>query len=481
MAQNALMRPWNFEVANVGNFTQPVMQGIDAGMKDRQVAVENERQNKLMQFRQEDQNMQKARFSREEDNAKRTMFGKAMTALASQPPEVVAQYAPQIFAKHPEYTAELTQNGVPLNNPQVAVQMLAQQYGDYDKLAQEQKRAQIEASKASTASSYASTAATNAQAQQLSRQTPEWRQANAQRYGIDINTPEGKAFVISGQYTPKSDIVTVKENERPMRVSRDAAGNPVYTPIDTGTTGEDNSEFRKYAAQQDAKRYGELVDDGNKSRLNAGDIGRLDELSARIGQLGKGADVVRALGPYANALGIKVDGLDDIQAFSAITSRLAPTMRPPGSGATSDFEFKQFLNALPQMSQTENGRKLVLDQLRAMNEYKIAAGEISDRVLNGSMTRVQGQQALKGLGNPLMLWRQKNPADPQAQAQPQPGQPTINPAAVVQGIQQKIQSGEINPQALIAEAEQAIASGKPREAVMQRLQQLLGQSAQPAR
>jgi hypothetical protein len=34
---------------------------------------------------------------------------------------------------------------------------------------------------------------------------------------------------------------------------------------------------------------------------------------------------------------------------------------------------------------------------------------------------------------------------------------------------------------LIAEAEAAIASGKPREAVLQRLQQLLGQSAQPAR
>jgi hypothetical protein len=114
-----------------------------------------------------------------------------------------------------------------------------------------------------------------------------------------------------------------------------------------------------------------------------------------------------------------------------------------------------------------------------MNDFKIASGDISDKVLNGSMSRVQGQQALKSLGNPLTLWRQNNPTDPQAQANP--GQPSVNPAAVVQGIQQRIQSGEINPQALIAEAEAAIASGKPREAVLQRLQQLLGQSAQPAR
>ena len=72
------------------------------------------------------------------------------------------------------------------------------------------------------------------QTQQLKSQTPEWRQANAARFGIDIATPEGKAFVISGQYTPKSGIVNVKDNERPMRVGRDASGNPVYTPIDTG-------------------------------------------------------------------------------------------------------------------------------------------------------------------------------------------------------------------------------------------------------
>ena len=72
------------------------------------------------------------------------------------------------------------------------------------------------------------------QMQQLKSQTPEWRQANAARFGIDIATQEGKAFVISGQYTPKSDIVNVKDNERPMRVGRDASGNPVYTPIDTG-------------------------------------------------------------------------------------------------------------------------------------------------------------------------------------------------------------------------------------------------------
>lgn len=464
MDQNALMRPWNFEVANVGNFTQPVMQGIEAGYRDRQQGVENERQNKLMGFQEQRLGMEKAKAARDTEAAEAHQFGKAMSALASAPPEFVAQYAPQIFAKHPKYTARFAEYGIPMDNPQVAVKMLAQQYGDYDPQAIEKNREQIEASRASTAQASQATS-------QAAQMFPYQRQ-NAQ---IEAATKQREFD------NPADRIEKVKKDEELIRVPKrpGAPSELVYS-----NPGADDQEFRKYGAQQDAKRYGEMVDDGNKSRINAGDIGRLDELSARIGQLGKYADVVKALGPYANALGVKVDGLDDIQAFSAITSRLAPAMRPPGSGATSDFEFKQFLNALPQMSQTENGRKLVLNQLRAMNEYKIAAGEVSDKVLNGSLSRIQGQQAIKDLGNPLTLWRQKNPADPQAP--PQPGEPSINPRAVVQGIQQKIQSGEINPQALIAEAQQAIASGKPREAVMQRLQQLgidpsaLGQTPQQA-
>jgi hypothetical protein len=234
MANALMQRPWNFEVADASKFTQPVMQGIEAGYRDRQQGVENERQNKLMGFQEQRLVMEKAKADRDAETAEAHQFGKAMSALASQPPEVVAQYAPQIFAKHPKYAAKFAENGIPMDNPQVAVKMLAQQYGDYDPQAIEKNRAAIEASKASTASSYASTAATNAQAQQLSRQSPDWRQANAQRFGIDPNTPEGKAFVISGQYTPKSNRVTLTEGQTIGDIVPGADGNSTFRPIVQG-------------------------------------------------------------------------------------------------------------------------------------------------------------------------------------------------------------------------------------------------------
>ena len=156
MANALMQRPWNFEVADASKFTQPVMQGIEAGYRDRQQGVENERQNKLMGFQEQRLGMEKEKAARDAETAEAHQFGKAMSTLASQPPEVVSQYAPQIFAKHPKYAARFAEYGIPMDNPQVAVKMLAQQYGDYDPQAIEKNRAAIEASRASAAANAAS-------------------------------------------------------------------------------------------------------------------------------------------------------------------------------------------------------------------------------------------------------------------------------------------------------------------------------------
>lgn len=180
------------------------------------------------------------------------------------------------------------------------------------------------------------------------------------------------------------------------------------------------SEFEKKAAGAQAQRYNDAVEAGNKARVMQGDIMRMRELSDRLGTQGATADIKKAIGPYANALGIDVANLSDIEAFSSVISKLAPTMRPPGSGATSDFEFRQFLNALPQMSQTPQGRKMILDQLDALSNYQAAVGDISDRVLNRELDRKQAQEEIRKLGNPLELWRKMTG---EQQPGPSAGQP----------------------------------------------------------
>jgi len=238
------------------------------------------------------------------------------------------------------------------------------------------------------------------------------------------------------------------------------------------------TKFSEEAGKVDAKRLSENAEQGQAARVAQGDIDRLDELSNAIGTQGAVAGVKQALGPYATALGIKIDGLDDIQAFSAVVSRLAPTMRPPGSGATSDFEFKQFLNALPQLSQTVEGRKLVMDQMRALNGYKAQAGELSEKMLTGELDRKTGMAELRKLGNPLSLWRQGAQALPPSQPAPAQGagrfaQPQMSPAgAMVDGIRQQIQSGQVQVPQVIEQARKAIQEGRDPAAIKRRLEEI---------
>lgn len=250
------------------------------------------------------------------------------------------------------------------------------------------------------------------------------------------------------------------------------AGRPQTTIDMKGET-----KFSEKAGEAEAKRLSENADQGQAARVAAGDLDRLEELGAAIGTQGAVANVKQTFGPYANALGIKIDNLDEIQAFSSIVSRLAPTMRPPGSGATSDFEFKQFINALPQLSQTTEGRKLILDQMRAMNTYKARVGEISEKVLTGELDRKVGLEQLRGLGNPLSLWRQGPKALPPAQpasVQPQGAgrfaQPQLSPAgAMVDSVRQQIQAGKVDLPQIIDDARRAIQQGRDPEGVKKRL------------
>ena len=245
MANTFRLPAYDAAVPEANRLLQPIMQGWDAGLQDKQRGIENNRQNKLMGFRQQEVDQSKARFDTEQEEKRAHQFGKTVGALAQQPPDVIARVAPKLFEAHPQYTAKFAQYGINPADSVSAVKMLAQSYGDYDPLAIKAKQAQIAASEQSVATSRQSMdqsrqlfpgqlEAQGAQAAQIRQQTPEWRMENAQRFGIDTNTPEGKAFVISGQYAPKSDTVTVNEGQTIYQTGRDSTGKPTYTPIVQG-------------------------------------------------------------------------------------------------------------------------------------------------------------------------------------------------------------------------------------------------------
>lgn len=74
-------------------------------------------------------------------------------------------------------------------------------------------------------------AAKNAALAQAKTQTPEWRQTNATRFGIDIRTPEGQAWVVNGTYSPKDPLTSAISNMLVPQISGQPQAPSATSPI----------------------------------------------------------------------------------------------------------------------------------------------------------------------------------------------------------------------------------------------------------
>ena len=63
---------------------------------------------------------------------------------------------------------------------------------------------------------------------------------------------------------------------------------------------------------------------------------------------------------YSDIFGVEVPGLDNQQAFDAFTKFTIPRMRPPGSGATSDFEANLFEQSTASLGKTKKANQIII-------------------------------------------------------------------------------------------------------------------------
>lgn len=175
------------------------------------------------------------------------------------------------------------------------------------------------------------------------------------------------------------------------------------TITNVDTRGE--TKFAEAVGKNQAERFDKIVQAGADAKGMIANLQALRDIGSRI-TTGKTAQYKAALGPYAEMVGVKIDGLDDLQAYEAIVARLAPQMRVAGSGATSDFEMQQFLKALPSLGRAPGGNELISRTLDALSEHKVAAAEIASRAMSGEITPKEAEKLLRALPDPLTLWKQ---------------------------------------------------------------------------
>lgn len=255
-----------------------------------------------------------------------------------------------------------------------------------------------------------STAKTATQRYLMERGKPAWfagTDADWQTYAMAnpgeafkaiVTPPDAKAYSIN-PITGETIVNPVILN---AELAKRAAGrSSVVNNIDMKGEGE----FSKVAGKLDAERFNEYVVAANSAREFRGNLGALADLS-RSFQTGKVAEFKAAVGPYLQAIGIDVKDLGAIQSFEGIVDRMAPAMRVPGSGATSDFEMKKFLSALPQLGRTPEGNAIVTQVLDAIMAHRQQAGAIATQALTGKISRQEANKRIGELGDPLAAWRQ---------------------------------------------------------------------------
>jgi hypothetical protein len=176
------------------------------------------------------------------------------------------------------------------------------------------------------------------------------------------------------------------------------------------------NEFDKVGARNQAERFDKLAAEGPKAQQMLSDLDTLRTLAPKIGT-GVEAQIKAALGPYAEALGVPVAGLGEIQLFEGIVNRAAPALRVPGVGAQSDFELKNFLKSLPSLGNTPEGNELVTRTMEGLYQNKMRAAEIGSLALSKRISRDDAEKALRELPDPMKEWREFIKKNPQQKTQ----------------------------------------------------------------
>lgn len=155
------------------------------------------------------------------------------------------------------------------------------------------------------------------------------------------------------------------------------------------------------AAEQIGDWVGKAYADIQTAGMDAGQrLNRLTKLELLADQIetGRLAGVKKTLGEFAQAFGVDVEGLDEIQAFQALSNQFALEMRNPSGGAgmpgaLSDRDLEFLTRTVPNILNTPGGNKQIIGFAKALAQrnqqvaglaraYKRRTGKMDEQFLD---------------------------------------------------------------------------------------------------
>lgn len=243
-----------------------------------------------------------------------------------------------------------------------------------------------------------------------------------------VQLPGGGVFAFNPANPDTSRIILPGQPARPLTPEeRKAFGIPegqgaMMTPegpkgvggggttvnVDTKGAGK----FKEVANTKQAERYGKMMEAADEAVAIRGDIDTLADLGSKIAT-GRLAEAKLGIAQYAKALGaddlansLTGGKMSEMEAYQALADKLAPRMRVPGSGATSDYEMRVFRNSLPSLLKTPGGNAIAVDTFRSLYDYQAAVGEIAGQALRDEITQKDADAQIKALESPFTRFKE---------------------------------------------------------------------------
>lgn len=180
------------------------------------------------------------------------------------------------------------------------------------------------------------------------------------------------------------------------------------TPLVTVSTGQ------KALAKADEDLVTNVSSQANSAREFARASDTINQALKGVG----GGNVVKLQADFARSLGFETDTVRKSDLTNALVTQTAVKVRPPGSGATSDLEFKAYMSAVPSLANSEQGRELMTQVNKA---FATRSSKIADYVrqsINDGTFTYEGLAAFDDkLGSvlPKNFTEQVNKISPQKQ------------------------------------------------------------------
>lgn len=165
------------------------------------------------------------------------------------------------------------------------------------------------------------------------------------------------------------------------------------TTVNIGGDNDADSKMRQELSKDEGARLSKLQTAANVSAGSLQDFQVLDELMNIAPQ-----------GPLTGRLAQAFPGVSSAGTlFNSFVTRIAPTLRAEGSGATSDIEYEGFIRSLPSLVNKPDANRAIAEVFKQKADINIQRGDLITQYQNGEITANEMRNKLKELNRRSIL------------------------------------------------------------------------------